>query len=921
MIYQPIECLFTYSSPGFMFIIAFLYTMDAEGEGGRTQDMSHYEAIVESISETAYLLDSNQQIAYINQSSIEHPNVSLENIRGGHVIELIEQVAIDDEAPARFQQALEAVYDDSTHTEFPVTVSIRLESTSGTVTKEYHCSPCETEGSSEALIISAETTEQGEQNRTDQKERELHIDENSTTLKQLTKTTDDIFWVFDSDYTEVQFVNDAYEDLWGRSISDLKEDPMDFMEGVHPDDRHIVRDAVEKTMNGERTSKQYRVNPDEEFGRWVQVKGEPIQDDGEIIGVVGIARDITEQKEREQRLKKLQERLDVAVKGAKIGTWDWDIETDEVIFNDAWATMLGYNRDELDFHFDVWEELVHPADLERVSEAIEANMADETSFWEGEIRMETSSGDWKWVWTIGRVVERDERQNPIRAGGIHIDIDERKQAEIDLRRSERQFDAVFNDPQLLVGVLDTEGIVQNVNETLLEFTSATREQIEKTPFPETALFRHDEAVQNEIQQRVKRATDGDYVEFEAEATTTDDEQVTTSGSLRPVTDDNGTVTSIVVSARDITERRERKREIERKQEFLEQTQEVTNVGGWEVDMRSDTLSWTEEVYHIHGLGLDFEPTIDEAVDLYHPDDQEMIQDAVERVMTSGEPYDLKTRIVRQDGEVRWVRARGEPWHEDGEIIGARGTFQDITDRKEREDRLKESNERLEQFAYVASHDLQEPLRTISNYTEILEEDYATELDEEAKRFIDVIVTGSDRMQSMINGLLDYSRVTTRGNEFDTVDVNEIVTETVADLELMLNKYRGTVDIGDLPTVIADSDQLRQVFQNLIKNALEHAGNDETSITIRGREESTQYMFEVEDDGPGIEDNRHEKIFRIFKSGENYQTESQARGLGLAICDNIIRRHRGEIWVESDPGDGATFIFTIKKDKETADHLV
>jgi PAS domain-containing protein len=175
MIYQPIEWLFTCSSPGFMFIIAFLYTMDAEGEGGRTQDMSHYEAIVESISETAYILDSNQQIAYINQSSIEHPNVSLENIRGGHVIELIEQVAIDDEAPARFQQALEAVYDNSTHTEFPVTVSIRLESTSGTVTKEYHCSPCETEGSSEALIISAETTEQGERNRTDQKERAIQV--------------------------------------------------------------------------------------------------------------------------------------------------------------------------------------------------------------------------------------------------------------------------------------------------------------------------------------------------------------------------------------------------------------------------------------------------------------------------------------------------------------------------------------------------------------------------------------------------------------------------------------------------------------------------------------------------------------------------------------------------------------------------
>ncbi|MFC7124820.1 PAS domain S-box protein [Halovenus rubra] len=388
-------------------------------------------------------------------------------------------------------------------------------------------------------------------------------------------------------------------------------------------------------------------------------------------------------------------------------------------------------------------------------------------------------------------------------------------------------------------------------------------------------------------------------------------------SISPVTTEDGEVTHFAGFQQHITESKQAQLDLERTSRFLKETQEVADVGGWEVDLRSDSLRWTKEVYRIHGVDTDFEPTVEEAIDLYHPEDRATMQDAVEQATTEGEPYDEEVRIVRPDGEVRWTRARGEPRYEDGEIVGVRGTFQDITEQKTRESQLRESNERLEQFAYVASHDLQEPLRTISNYTEILAEDYAEDLDEEAQRFIDVVVTGSERMQSMINGLLDYSRVTTRGGEFEPVETEEVIADTVADLEIMLDEHDGTVETGDLPTVEADGNQLHQVFQNLVKNALEHSGEDPATIEIRGSEEPNQYRFEVEDDGPGIAESRQEKIFRIFKSGEQYQTQSQAKGLGLAICDNIVRRHGGEIWVESELDDGATFVFTISKDKEDA----
>ena len=890
--------------------------MAVDGHDERTWDIGHYEAIAESFSEAAYLLDSDQHIVYTNRSARRHPDGTPEAVQGSHVMDLFEQVVADDEDTARVEQALATVYDERSDAEFPATADVELDAPTGTTTGEYRCSPCETASGTGALVVLAGGVERGERNRGHRQEREERPEENDSVLTQLIGATDDVFWLFDSDFTEVQFVNEAYENVWGRPIADLRDAPMDFIEGIHPDDRDSATDAVERAKNGEATDREYRVNPDEDFGRWVQITTEPIYDDGTLVRVAGFVRDVTEQKERERRLEKLQERLDLAVESAGIGTWDWDVETGEVIFNEEWATMLGYTRSELNFDFEVWEELVHPVDLETATAALEAHMAGETSFYESEIRMQTKSGSWKWVWSIGQVVERAENGDPVRAAGIHISIDERKEAETELRRSQRQFDAVFNDPQILVGVLDTEGVVQQVNETALDSVPATREQVEGTPFSETPWWTHDETVQTDIQERVARAVDGEYVEFEADHPVGGSDWTSVSGSLRPVTDDDGEAVSVVVSARDITERRERERELERKQEFLEQTQDVANVGGWEVDMRSETLRWTEEVYRIHDLGLDFEPVVEEAIDLYHPDDREMIQEAVERATAVGEPYDLKTRIVRPDGEIRWVRAQGKPWYEDGEIIGARGTFQDITAQKEREDALEQSNERLEQFAYVASHDLQEPLRTISNYADMLAEDYADQLDEDAQRFTDVVVTGCERMQSMINGLLDYSRVTTRGSEFESIDAGQVAADTVDGLEFMLDEHDGTVEIGDLPTVDADGDQLYQVFQNLVKNALEHSGDDQCNISVRASEESTEYRFEVEDDGPGIEASRQEKIFRIFKSGKQYQTESQAKGLGLAICDNIVRRHGGDIWVDSDPGDGATFVFTIDKERKS-----
>jgi light-regulated signal transduction histidine kinase (bacteriophytochrome) len=221
------------------------------------------------------------------------------------------------------------------------------------------------------------------------------------------------------------------------------------------------------------------------------------------------------------------------------------------------------------------------------------------------------------------------------------------------------------------------------------------------------------------------------------------------------------------------------------------------------------------------------------------------------------------------------------------------------------DALEQSNEKLEQFAYVASHDLQEPLRMVNSYIDLLEVELADQLDDETREFMAFAVDGAQRMQAMIDGLLQFSRVQTKADPFAETDASTVVDETIQDLELKIDEADATVTQGNLPTVTADRNQLGQVFQNLVKNAIDHGGDGPTvDITATERDDAT--AFAVSDDGPGIPDHQRGDIFEISNTG----TESEGTGIGLAVCREIVDRHGGDIWVESIDGEGTTFHFTI-----------
>jgi light-regulated signal transduction histidine kinase (bacteriophytochrome) len=224
--------------------------------------------------------------------------------------------------------------------------------------------------------------------------------------------------------------------------------------------------------------------------------------------------------------------------------------------------------------------------------------------------------------------------------------------------------------------------------------------------------------------------------------------------------------------------------------------------------------------------------------------------------------------------------------------------------------LQRSNKELEQFAYVASHDLQEPLRMIASYVQLLEQKYKGRLDEKADKYIYFAVDGALRMQNLIEALLAYSRVTTRGVPLGPVDTNQTFTHAVADLSAAIEENRATVTKDQLPMVRGDEAQLAQLFQNLIGNAIKFRKPDIPPLVhVSAKKHGKEWLFSVRDNGIGVEPKYFDRIFQIFQRLHTHK-EYPGTGIGLAICKRIVERHGGRIWLESAPGEGATFFFTL-----------
>ena len=330
-----------------------------------------------------------------------------------------------------------------------------------------------------------------------------------------------------------------------------------------------------------------------------------------------------------------------------------------------------------------------------------------------------------------------------------------------------------------------------------------------------------------------------------------------------------------------------------------------------VDFEGGLYYWNDRVNEVTGYS-DVELLDTNVFDLFPPDAREHAREKMQAVALYGEQT-VEVPIVTKDGG-------SAPHQVSGSLItGSDGTPQfvcgigrDISKRvamrqeiEKAVEKLEESNAELERFASVASHDLREPLRAVRSYLELLDRRYADELDQDAREFIQFAVEGAERMQSMIQNLLEYSRIGSRIRR-EQIDCEEVLMEARDNLAVSIEESDAVIRTENLPVVFGDRTMLVQLFQNLIDNAIQHSGDEPPRIQLRADRANGMWHFTIRDNGPGISEDELDDIFEMFSTG----TDGGGLGIGLATCRKIVETHGGNIDVESEPGAGSTFHFTL-----------
>lgn len=286
------------------------------------------------------------------------------------------------------------------------------------------------------------------------------------------------------------------------------------------------------------------------------------------------------------------------------------------------------------------------------------------------------------------------------------------------------------------------------------------------------------------------------------------------------------------------------------------------------------------------------------------------------IMHAGVAIFVEDWFWRKDGSGFPVELSAAPMLVDGKVVGTVATFSDITERKQTTEKLalqarelERSNKELQQFAYISSHDLQEPLRTMASFAQLLQRRYQGKLDANADDFIHFIVDGATRMQGLINDLLMYSRVGSRAREFAPADCTAVLRQAISNLQVAITECGAQVTHDPLPTIPCDEGQLTQVFQNLLGNSIKFRNSPVPRIHVAARREASEWVFSVKDNGIGIDPQYAGRIFEVFQRLHTC-SEYPGSGIGLAITKKIVERHGGHVWVESQLHQGATFFFSI-----------
>lgn len=375
-----------------------------------------------------------------------------------------------------------------------------------------------------------------------------------------------------------------------------------------------------------------------------------------------------------------------------------------------------------------------------------------------------------------------------------------------------------------------------------------------------------------------------------------------------IKDKNGNPTRVLGAHTDITQQK-------RKEQLLIETNRIARVGAWELDLNTNTLFWSEVTKEIHEVAPDFQPNMEAGINFYKEGkSRETITKCMDDAIAEGKAFDVELQLVTAKQREVWVRAIGHPVFYEGNCSRIYGVFQDINERKVVAEKLRHlsilesKSKEMEQFAYIASHDLREPLTTIKGYLNLLKEEFSRKMSADANHILEYTIGAASRMDELIHGLLDYSRLS-QIKELKKVDGNQIIHDVLVDLSAQIAETKAAFEIQTLPTITAYPLELKLLFQNLISNALKFKKNNIIpKISISHRQVKKGWEFKVTDNGIGIEEAAQERIFYIFQ--RIHKQKYAGTGIGLANCKKIVELHNGDIWVDSALGKHSSFYFTI-----------
>jgi PAS domain S-box-containing protein len=698
-------------------------------------------------------------------------------------------------------------------------------------------------------------------------------------------------------------VNRAWETTLGYSLEDLEGKR--FFDFIHPDDVESTQEAVSQLAAGNDVISfvnRYRCR-DGSY-RWIEWRSTPHE--GGII--YAAARDITERRITEEALRQSEERFRTLVEATPFSVTITRKEDGTVMYiNDGGCHVFGRSREDLIGHRTT--DLFRP-DYDRVNTM--AKLDKEGSVQDVELSFYTPDGALHYVSVSMRKMVLGGEEVVLSAA---LDISGRKQAETALHNANEALRAVIDASPLAITTLNSDGIITSWNKASERIFGWTADEVIGKVNPIVPTDKREEFHTNlEILRR------GGSV-FGAEMT-----RMHKDGSLfemrlsaAPLHDPAGQITGILAIQEDITEARKIQQELQERQGKLDSIFRAAPVGiGVVVDrVFTDANDMLCDI-----TGYSREELIGQSARIIYPTDEDYEYVGREKYRQIAEKGTgtVETRWRRKDGSVIYVLLSSSPIIPEDLSQGVTFTALDITERKRAEEELERratelqrSNAELERFAYIASHDLQEPLRMMASYAQLLEQRYQGRLDTDADEFIGFITDGAERMRQLIRDLLMFSRVDTRAKPFHKVDCQTIFEKVLTDLRVAIAEAQATVTAEPLPTLIADDTQLSQLLRNLISNAIKFRASAPPEVHIAAAETDGHWQFSVRDNGIGIDPKYSDQVFVIFKRLHG-RTEYPGTGIGLAVCKKIVERHGGRIWVESTPGHGTTFFFTIPKQR-------